>query len=418
MTLMFPWDTSDPLPPKGLSGWWQWLILLLLGLAVVAASMVVNYNFSVQNPGGNDFAMRWLETRIFFLEGLSPYSDEASLAAQEMIHGHPAEPGQDRALFTYPIYTTIIFAPFSLVSENYAVGRAIWMTTLELSLILLAFIGMRLAGWKLSIIGIAGVLLFSLLWYHSIRPLINGNVAILVALFVSAGLLALRAERDILAGVLLSFSTIKPQAVVLLIALILLWAFSLRRWRLIAGFLGSLTFLILLGMLFVPTWLIQNVEQILSYSSYTPPGTPAAIFESWLPGVGQWLGLALTILLVVILLWHWRFAWGHGFAILLPTAYMTLAITNLVGITTAASNYVLLLPAVILTAAALDKRYQRWGGALAAYSLLGLLVGLWLLFWTTLSGNFQNHILLFPLPVIVLVSMILILRQQDLRKVH
>ena len=66
------------------------------------------------------------------------------------------------------------------------------------------------------------------------------------------------------------------------------------------------------------------------------------------------------------------------------------------------------------------SKHTHWfaagfGGALAAGLLLGLLVGLWLLFWTTLSGNFQNHILLFPLPVLVLVSMILILRQQDLR---
>ena len=416
IALMFQSDTVDPAPSNRLSGRWLWLVLLLLGLVSVAGLMVVNYNFAVQNPGGNDFAMRWLETRLFLLEGVSPYSEEASLAAQQMIHGHPAEPGQDRALFTYPIYAAIIFAPSSLVSENYAIGRAMWMTTLELALILLAFIGIRLANWKLSIIGITGILLFSLLWYHGFRPLINGNVAILVALFVAAGLLAIRAERDILAGVLFSFATIKPQVIVLLIPLILLWAFSLRRWHLIVVFLGSLTLLTLLGMLFVPTWLIQNIEQILAYSSYTPPGTPASIFELWLPGVGQWLGLALTILLAYILLWHWRAAWGQGFAILLPTTYLTLAITNLIGITTAASNFIALLPAVILTAAFLHKRYQRWGGWLAAGLLVSLLVGLWLVFWITVSGNFQNHILLFPLPVFVLVSMLHILRHSDYRQ--
>lgn len=414
MPCMLPSNANDQTLSNRLSERWQLAVLLLLLLLVAAGLTYANYNFTLQNPGGNDFAMRWLETRFFLLEGISPYSEEASLAAQVMIHGHPAESGQDQALFTYPLYATLIFAPYSLASENYAVGRALWMTTLELALLLIGFIGIRLAKWNLSIIGLAGILLFSLVWYHSFRPLINGNAAILLSLFLTAGLLAIRAERDILAGVLLSFATIKPQAVVLLIPLVLLWALSLRRWRLIASFVGSLALLTLLGMLFIPTWISQNIEQILAYSSYTPPGTPGAIFELFLPGIGHWLGLALTGLLAFILIWRWWAAWRQGFAILLATSYLTLAITNLIGITTASSNFIALLPAVILSAAVLDKRYQRWGGWLAAGLLLSLLVGLWLLFWITVSGNFQNHVLLFPLPVFMIVSMLLILRQQDL----
>ncbi len=399
---------------SALSEKWQLVVILLLLLLVAAGLTFANYNFTLQNPGGNDFAMRWLETRFFLLEGISPYSEEASLAAQVMIHGHPAEAGQDQALFTYPLYAAILFVPYSLASENYALGRAMWMTTLELALVLIAFIGIRLANWNLSIIGLAGILLFSLIWYHGFRPLINGNVAILLSLFLVAGLLAIRAERDVVAGIFFSFATIKPQAVVLLIPLVLLWALSLRRWRLIAGFVGSLALLTLVGMLFIPTWISQNIEQILAYSSYTPPGTPGAIFELFLPGVGHWLGLVLTGLLAILLIWRWWAAWRQGFAILLVTSYLTLAITNLIGITTAASNFIALLPAVILTAAVLDERYRRWGRWLAAALLLSLLIGLWLLFWITVSGNFQNHLLLFPLPIFVIVSMLLILRRKDL----
>jgi len=79
------------------------------------------------------------------------------------------------------------------------------------------------------------LLLFSLFWYHALRALILGNAVILVALLITAGLLAVRNNEDELAGVLFGFATIKPQVVLVLLVFIFLWSLNQRRWKIIFG---------------------------------------------------------------------------------------------------------------------------------------------------------------------------------------
>jgi len=57
------------------------LILILLVLFVVggvAGLTWMNYRFSVQNPGGNDFLARWMGARKWLMEGISPYDQRVS----------------------------------------------------------------------------------------------------------------------------------------------------------------------------------------------------------------------------------------------------------------------------------------------------------------------------------------------------
>jgi len=396
----------------GITQLWQAFVLIFILAVVLVGLTFVNYRFANQNPGGNDFVPRWLNTRQWLTAGINPYSEEAALAVQQLIYGHPAEAGQDRALFAYPIYATIVFTPYALVSGDYTLARALWMTTLQLVLIGLTFVSLKLAEWRISAWATAGLVLFTLLWYHSVRPLINGNVSILIALFIAAGLLAVRSKRDILAGLLFTLSTIKPQVVVLLIPLVLLWSVSNKRWRLIASFLGFMGLLLLVGTALEPDWLWQNIQQVLDYPSYTLPGNPAAIFESWWPEVGRSIGWVLGVGLAGILIWRWRDTWRKDFEFLLITAYLTLAVTNLIGFTTAASNFIALYPGLILLLAYLDRRYNRAGQWLAAALAVGLLLGLWILFGATVAGREQSHVMFFPLPVLVMVSMLILGRER------
>ena len=65
----------------------------------------------------------------------------------------------------------------------------------------------------------AALLLFSITWYHGVRPVINGNAAALVALFIALAFFFIQTKSDRAAGIVLALSTIKPQMVVLLIPL-------------------------------------------------------------------------------------------------------------------------------------------------------------------------------------------------------
>ena len=290
--------------------WYLAVILIVVALGLLT---LANYVFVQENPGGNDFLVHWVGTRALFVDGLSPYSDTAAERIQTLAYGRPAEPGEHELRVAYPLYSVLVFLPYALFSD-YEIARALWMTTLEAALVGLAFVSLRLVRWKMSLWLLPIFLIFSILWYHSVRPIINGNAVILVALLIAGAFVALRAGRDELAGVLLAISTIKPHLVVLPIIFVLVWTLSSRRWRTLGWMLISLVLMSAGAALLVPDWPLQNLREIMAYSSYNPPGTPGAVFETWLPATGRQMGWALSVFLGLILLVEWALGEKKGFS--------------------------------------------------------------------------------------------------------
>ena len=382
-------------------------LVIAVGIASLVGLTLVNYRYSVQNPGGSDFLPRWVGTRAFLMTGQSPYSDETTREIQQLFYGRPAHSDEDQVLFVYPFYSTIIFAPFAMIPD-FDTARAIWMTTLELSIILIVLAGISLSRWKLSPLMLGVLLIFALLWYYSIRPLINANASILVGLFVMLALLAIRARQDSWAGLFLVLATIKPQVVLILILFVLIWAISERRQLIFWSFFGNLALFIAVTSLLIPDWTWQNLRQVLAYPDYTLPGTPGEIFAQWMPGVGSRLGWGLTIVLIATLIWEWRSTLGKDFRWFLWTAYFTIAVTSMIGLRTATENYIVMLPAVLLVFAAWDQEWGSFGRGLIAISYLLLFFGVWWLFLATLelgAQPIQNSVMFFPLPVFLLLGL-------------
>ena len=149
--------------------------LLFVGLVVLLASALggltyANYRFAQANPGGNDFLARWTGAHYWLVEGISPYDERVSLAAQEMIYGRRAQPraGEDVAHFVCPLPSMLFFGLFGLIEFLPARG-ALWMTVLEVSLIALTLVSLRLVEWRVSPIGAALMVLFGVVWYHGAR---------------------------------------------------------------------------------------------------------------------------------------------------------------------------------------------------------------------------------------------------------
>jgi hypothetical protein len=250
--------------------------------------------------------------------------------------------------------------------------------------------------------------IFSVLWYHGLRPIINGNPSIMIALMIALVLVAIRSQMDALAGFLLALTTIKPQMTILVILFVMIWCISQRRWTILWSFLGSLVILIAGMSLLISDWVIQNIQQILSYPDYTLAGTPGSIFRLWLPGVGKEMGWGLTIALTIILIWEWRTALSKDFRWFLWTVFLTLTITNLIGIRTATANFVAMFPALIMIFAYWEKRWGRIGRLLVIVCMAVLLFGLWWLFLSTLQQGaqpIQHAIMYFPYPIIVLIGL-------------
>jgi len=384
-----------------------WYVTVILVIGILVLLTLANYTFVQGNPGGNDFLVHWVGTRALFVDGLSPYSDEVAERIQTLAYGRPAQPGEHELRVAYPLYSALVFLPYALFSD-YEIARALWMTTLEVALVGLAFISLRLTRWKMSLWLLPFFLIFSILWYHSLRPLINGNAVILIALLLAGAFAALRSDRDELAGVLLAISTIKPHLVLLPIIFVLIWTLSARRWRTLGWMLISLVLLSVGAALLVPNWPLQNLREIMAYSSYNPPGTPGAVFETWLPATGRQFGWALSIFLGLILFLEWVLIRGKDFRWFLWTACLTLVISQWIGIQTDPGNFILLcLPLVLVFA----LWVERWGrsGIIVVIIAMGLLfVGPWAIFLETVAYGdqpLQHPVMFFPLPLFLLITL-------------
>jgi hypothetical protein len=384
---------------------WYLSAILIIGILVLITW--ANYNFVQQNPGGNDFLVHWVGTRALFVDGLSPYSDTVAERIQTLAYGRPALPGEHELRVAYPMYSALVFLPFALISD-YELARALWMTILEAALIGLAFLSLKLTRWKMSVWLLPFFLIFSIFWYHSLRPLINGNAVILVALALVAAFAALRNGRDELAGVLLAFSTIKPHLAILPIIFILIWTISYKRWGTLGWILISLVLLSISAALFVPDWPIQNLREILAYSSYNPPGTPGTAFETWLPATGRQLGWALSAVMGLILLVEWRFVRRKEFRWFLWTGSLTLLISQWIGIQTDPGNFILLFFPLVLVFSMWVERWGRAGSVLTSITMFLLFIVPWGIFLQTVTYGdqpLQHPIMFFPLPLFLLITL-------------
>ena len=262
-------------------------------------------------------------------------------------------------------------------------------------------LALRIADWRPKTLLLGAYTLFCVTWYHTIRPIINGNPSVLAALFVVWMLFCLKNDHDRWAGVLLALATIKPQAVILVVLLVLLWTAYQKRWKVWLSFLLAMGVLAGISLVLEPGWIPQYIGQIFSYPGYTTPGTPVKILSIFFGDVpGIWAGRLVNIIAIGCLVWSWVKAPKQSMPAFLWTFFFTLALTPLTGIYTASSNYIIMLPGIALLSAAWVR---RWGETKALpvilINYLAVGAGLWWLFYLTLIGKNYQHpvmVLIFP----------------------
>lgn len=383
------------------------IVLFLLGIGLFSLLVWGNYRYTIQNPGGNDFLVHWMGTKSFFEDGLSPYSDEVALRIQTMVYGRAAQPGEHELRVAYPLYSVFIFLPFALISD-YNLARAVWMAVLESALILMAFLSLKLVRWRPRPLILSIFLLFSVFWYHAMRPVILGNAVILIALAIVAILLAVRAGNDELAGILMGLITIKPQVVLLFIVFLCIWAASHRRWKIIVWFSISMGFLIGLAVILIPDWFIQNLREILRYPSYNPPGTLPSAMEAIIPQGGERLGRVISGVALLILVLEWFIHRKSEFRAFVWTACLTLTLSFWVGLQTDPGNFIVAYLGLVLTFAVWVERWQNRGVVISVIAMFLLFIGIWEIFLSTVEMNYQpiqSPVMFLPLPLFLLICL-------------
>ncbi len=374
------------------------LIIIITGILTWG-----NYRYSIQNPGGNDFLVHWIGTRLLVTQGISPYSDDAAAQIQQFAYGRLANEGEHELRPAYPLYSIIILLPFSLI-KDYALSRSLWMTFLEVCLVINSILCMRLVDWHPKPLILLFLLLFTVFWYHGLRPIINGNIVALIALMITGALVSIRLGEYELAGVLLAFSTIKPQVILLILIFIITYSISIHKWKLVIWFAGTVILLSVSSALIMPDWPLQNLREIIRYQSYNPPTTIQAAMNEWLGDPGKRIGAAISIAIILILIFEWRISLASGIQHFIWTACITLVLGQWIGIPTDPGNFVVLMPSLILVLKILEYRFPRLGRVFVVIGIISLFVIPWLVFLLSVSYGDQpqqSALMFLPVPVIL-----------------
>jgi multisubunit Na+/H+ antiporter MnhB subunit len=388
---------------------WLWVVplaVVLLGLYTWA----FHDAFTTRVPGANDFYSPYGAAYLYFYEGVNPYSQQATLWIQHQLHGGPVSPGDITNDFVYPLYTILLVAPYTLF-PTYAWVQAAWQVTLQVMLVASAILTVRYFNWRPPVWLLAAFIFWSILSYPSARAIILGQVSVVVFfLTVVTVWLLFRGEAspggDVLAGVCLALSTVKPQMQFLIIPLLVLWGLRARRWTFLGAAALSLAALVGVSFLLLPTWLVDWGRQLQAYSAYTPPSVFYILTHEVLR-LGAAAPAAIWTLRAVLggyLLFEW---WGvlRGMDArrLDWVLALTLVVTHLLAPRTATTHYVVLI-------FALAPLFRAWGRVhplLPFGAMLLLFAGDWALFIGTVRGNAEADAMFLPLLLIAFVLVLL-----------
>ena len=270
------------------------LLLFLLSLAILSYAI---HSLTVGNTLGGDFLVFHLAGNAA-LKGDNPYSNEVARQVQLQFHKQLAGPLEDQVGFAYPPYALFILLP--LLHLPFAWASAIWMAFLILSVFFLLFSAYpRAPRW----------VVFSLfLLYPFDFGIILGNFNVLVAavlVWLYARMTSAEPDRpslQILGGLMLAWTLIKPQFSWLFAAFLLLAALKRREWPFIISFSISLAAFITSSYLLVPNWPGLWLERLQKYSIYNQTWLDIIFFlrQFLSPAAAQAAGIILLFVLLLV----------------------------------------------------------------------------------------------------------------------
>jgi hypothetical protein len=222
---------------------------------------------------------------------------------------------------------------------------------------------------------------FGLFGYFSLNALASGTPTIFLAFLYLSILAALRSGADEMAGALLALVAYQWEVGGLFFLFILLFAFSNRRWGMLAGLGMSVFVLVVVSLLVRPDWGLPYIRAVLSDWYRGANLTMWHILAGWFPSAGFPVGPIVSVGLGILLLLE-AFASVHAhFRRVVWTSSLSLAAAPLLGFAIFPSNHVALLLPFILILALVWERWQHhrvWRSLLVFLPLLLVPFGLYL----------------------------------------
>jgi hypothetical protein len=375
-------------------------VVLLIGLAWG------NYNFAQDNIAGEGFSAQWISIRSLVTAGNSPYSDLVTAEIQKVVQSETSFAPGNPPRYTSPMFSGVVVFPFALIG-NKTLAHALWLTVQLIAIFVVLVLGIKLTAWNPVWYIFLLFLIFTIFSYHVLISWLDGGLSIWATLFLVLGFLAIKSDRNELAGISLALSAIQPLMVILVLVFTLIWAATRRRRSLILWFFVTLIFLSIVGVFLVPDWIIQYLRVLYKFRQNFPPGNPGVLFKNTLPGLGTQLGWLVSGVLGLILLIEWWLALRKDFRWFLWTACLTIVISQWIGIPTIPGNFTGLILPLILISASFMERWLREGQWVAVLMAVILFIWEWALLYVDLTSTQPKMQLnlIIPLPLILLIGL-------------
>lgn len=280
-----------------------WLPILIL-VALVGATML-NLRLTSVFQKQDDFAPRWVAAREWLRSGASPYSDSTYQATLDLLEESGNQPSSlNEGRFLDPAWYVLFYLPVSFVP--YPIARAIWMTLVELCLVLSVHFSVRISGLKSSVPETLILSLLILIFYPLFKSVINVSVnAPYLFLTILAVYLASN-RQGTMAGLLFALTLWMIPLSIFLVILFMIWLGSRRDHSLAKIYLSTIAFLVVISLILFPGWTTDWFASYLRmFPDFSWVNTPLMVFGKLFPGASAQVAVLLSLLTFVVMLVEW-----------------------------------------------------------------------------------------------------------------
>jgi hypothetical protein len=211
--------------------------------------------------------------------------------------------GSVYADYPYPLWTVVVMLPFVVWTQKTAMLLFFLFNLLMLAASLALFVSMF--EWQITPVVFALTVSLSVFFLPVLTSLWLGQLTIFSLFILALTIYFYLHQQWTWLGIVLGLSFIKPQIMLLLAGLLLLWALWQRRWQILFGFGAVILILVLISLPF-----ISSLGQIIGGGIGSHLGT-YILETSTIWGFAMNLGtswlipLAISLILMLWLGWLW-----------------------------------------------------------------------------------------------------------------